>query len=210
MPPYAPPLPEHYRPLHASPLEPASFNSTRYLGQFRSPNDAHRIDYESSTNAGWVILRAWNKPTNLLDNARFARQFATQRIHFWETIMAKKLTTAKAFERVAYQGFLERPMSDVELEECDGWHAQPNEIFELIEAVTQDAYQLTISYSQERNEGTATLMDRNPKRKTGGWMLSSKGENCADALKLLLFKHFQLLQRDWDTLAGATRSTRRG
>lgn len=207
---YAPPIPIISIPPKYPTLQAAAYHSTRWIAAHGNLRPTVLIEYEASCLAAWVILRSWSHDTNLFANARFGRQFATQRIIFWEVIMAKKLQTAKTWEKVDWQGFLERPLTDAELEECDGWHVQPHEVWELIEGITTDLYQFQISYSQVTHMATATMTDRNARRPTAGWALSAKDENCAGACKALLFKHFNVLRTDWTELIGKPARGKRG
>lgn len=207
---YAPPIPIISVPPKYPTLQEAVYHSTRWIAAHRNSRPTILIEYEGAALAAWVILRSWSHDKNLFANPRFGRHFAAQRIIFWEFIMGKKLETAKAWDKVEWKGFLERPLTDVELEECDGWHAQPHEIWELIEGITTDGYQFQLSYSQVTNMGTATMTDRNNKRATAGYALSAKDENCAAACKALLYKHFSVLKADWSELVGKPVRGKRG
>lgn len=124
--------------------------------------------------------------------------------------MAGKKTTPTFASRPEYKGFLEYKLSDVELEECDGWHEKDEEIWEYVHALIENNYDVSLSYSHKSKLTTVTLKDQSPTRKTAGYYLSAQDESATAAIKLAIWKHFKVLEQDWTRLLDQPVKARRG
>lgn len=140
---------------------------------------------------------------------------------FWRTLRAfaeERATMAgrtrkqerQQNERAEWKGFLDRRLSDDELAALDESKPKPSELFGAIDDIMQDEYRFIVSYNRRTKLASVTLVDDNPERKTGGFALSSSDTDCAGALKMAVFKHMVLLERDWSTLMDQPAKSRRG
>ena len=124
--------------------------------------------------------------------------------------MAGKKPTTFSGNRPEWKGFLECTLHDDQLTAADAWKAKPAEIFEYVHALLEDGYDLSLSYQAKDKSFTVTLKDIQPGRSTAGYAISTRDGNAADALKLALWKHFNVLVRDWSSLLAAPVKPRRG
>jgi len=113
-------------------------------------------------------------------------------------------------ERAAWKGFLDRRLSDGELDEMDGWKPTPAEVFELLDGMIQDGYRLTLSYNKQTKLASVTIIDDEKKRASGGYALSNADTDGASALKMAVWKHVVLLGKLWDGLLDQPVRSRRG
>lgn len=123
---------------------------------------------------------------------------------------SKRKPTPTQTNRPEWKGFLERNLTDGELEAADAWQPKPIQIFELVHALLEDGYDLSLSYNHNFKAATATIKDVRESRATGGYALSAKDDNGAAALKLVLYKHFTVLDRDWSQLLDQPKRSKRG
>jgi len=118
-----------------------------------------------------------------------------------EKMAGKKRTPViKDTEKANWQGLLDRPLTDDELASLDEWKPKPSEVWGEVDAMLQGGLRLTLSYNKRSNAACATIIDDDAARATGGYGLSSFDGDCAAALKMAIFKHAVLLQRDWTPL----------
>lgn len=112
--------------------------------------------------------------------------------------------------RPEWKGFLERPLTEAELDALDNWKPKPAELFELVHALLEDGYNLSLSYSAKTKSATCTLKDEHPDRATAGYALSSHDTDGLSALKMAMYKHHSALERNWAPLTGTPPKARRG
>lgn len=155
-------------------------------------------------------IEHWSSSNDLLENPTFVSLWFT----FWNALeaytMAGRKATTQGYQKPEWKGFVERVLSEDELAQCDEWKPKPAEIIEAMCALSQAGYDLKISYNAAKEQGNATLVDQRAKLPTTGYALSARGTNCADALKILVYKHYHLLGGDWSTLLSQTPRTKRG
>lgn len=150
-------------------------------------------------------------PTNFFDLRDILEIFArlTNTIE-GEIVMATKSKKQPAFERAEWKGFLDVRLTDAQLEEADAWKCSPLQMLEGVHVLAMEGYKLTVSYSAQAGCSTATLMAGTQQGTASGYAVSARGENSADALKLLLFKHHFVLERDWTKLLTQPPAKKRG
>lgn len=207
----------HQYPLPDVPFRPPKdvTDPAEYLSSWLLPV-IHGKDAEDAAiiraNSFLLIQRAqsWSAPSNFFDNDKNDRLFSEWRIAFYRGACGVKTKRAQTYTSAEWKGFLERPMTEAELEEMDGWKPKPNEIWELVEAVIQDGYQIQLSRSGKTGMANCSMTDRNADRKTAGYALGTADDNGALALKAMLYKHFNILQRDWLPLVGQPVKGKRG
>jgi len=105
--------------------------------------------------------------------------------------------------------FLNYRLTEEQLQEFDSLKITPAQLVnELVTAVT-DGYRFSFSYNPEKKTANAMLADIRPNLPTCNHALSAYSDDCADAFKLLWFKHSICLERDWTPLLEQTTPTTR-
>lgn len=154
-----------------------------------------------------LYAASWYNAGDLFSSARFFPVWYKLRQEF--ATMARRKVEDQREKRATWQGFLDFKLDNEQLEEMDGWEPTPAEMWELVDRLMNDGYRLTLSYSVKLKTATCTVMDDDPKRKSGGWGLSSGDADGAHALKAALYKHFLVLEGTWDSLLDAAPSVGR-
>jgi hypothetical protein len=67
-------------------------------------------------------------------------------------------------------------------------------------AVVEGGLAFSLNWNSERETANATLMDKREASACKGYALSAFGLDVTDALKILLYKHLNLLGGDWKEL----------
>lgn len=140
---------------------------------------------------------------------------------FWRTLAVFRSERAMATkkrpnserqqnDRAEWVGFIDRRLSDDEIAALDESKPKPSELWSAIDDILSDGYRFILSYNKRTKLSSVTLVDDNPDRKTGGYALSSSDTDGAGALKMAVFKHVVLLERDWSSLLDQPAKVRRG
>lgn len=112
--------------------------------------------------------------------------------------------------RPEWKGFLDRRLAPDELEVLDQSKPKPSELWAAVDDIIQDGYRFMLSYNRQTKLASVTLSDDNSERKTAGYALSSSDVDGASALKMAVYKHMVLLERDWSGLIEQAPRARRG
>lgn len=143
------------------------------------------------------------------------------RYPFWRTFIAFAEVRSKMAgktrkpetrddDRPEWKGFLDRRLTPEELEVLDASKPKPTELWAAVDDIIQDGYRFMLSYNKQTKLASVTLTDNDSTRKTAGYALSSSDSDGASALKMAVFKHVVLLERDWSALIEQTPRARRG
>lgn len=155
-------------------------------------------------------LARYHSPDDFLTKSKQARLHG----HFTETYrelygMAKKPTRTN-FDRAEWKGFLERRLTDSELEAFDSEELDPAEILVSLDKLAGDGLEFKLSYSGKLKAYTATMIDQRHGSKTAGYALSAADEVGLKALAMLLYKYLVVLDGELSSLLDAERPARRG
>lgn len=194
------------------------------------PSSARKFTMEVSLLAGkgrlgindneWYLLLAADvlltratshrEKSDLFTIASFWRSLNVYRSE--RAIMAKRKVQQERSQndRAEWIGFLDRRLSDDELAALDESKPKPTELWAAIDDIIAAGYRFILSYNKRTKLASVTLIDDNPERKTGGYALSSSDTDGAGALKMAVFKHVVLLERDWSSLLDQPAKVRRG
>lgn len=125
--------------------------------------------------------------------------------------MARRTVKNERDARAKWQGFLDFRLSESQLDGLDEWQPAVAEIWECVDTLMENRYRVTLSYSDTYHTATCSIIDDDPKRKAGGWALASSDVDAAGALKAAIYKHFTVLEGNWETLLDMPNTTgRRG
>jgi len=145
-----------------------------------------------------MVAVSWYQPRSVFTSYKFSYRFARMQLELGK--MARKTTQQKKVARAKWQGFIDYRLTEDQLMELDEWNPTPAEIWEQTDRLMEANYRVTLSYNTGTKTATATLIDDDPERKSGGWALASSDSNGALALKAALYKHFLVLQGSWENL----------
>lgn len=159
-----------------------------------------------------LLIRAtsYRQPEDLFTRPRFWSDLLEFLALNEGATMARSKVQRSQADRAEWKGFLDRRLSDEELEELDNWKPKPIEVFAIVDEMMAADFRMTLSYSKRTGLASCTVIDDDPKRKTAGYALSTADENCAAALKAAVFKHAIVLKSDWSVLVEQPPKARRG
>lgn len=133
------------------------------------------------------------------------------------TMAKKSFSRTPAIDKAKFEGFVERKLTDEELEALDGWDVPAMELFSYVDQLLTGGIKVSLSYNPNTKLATCSLMDERKKLDNGepnpaaGRMLSTGDTNSALALKAAVYKHFHALEMDWSPLIAApSQGGRRG
>lgn len=156
------------------------------------------------------LLSTYSSPDNFFEK-RKTSQTLTRFYRTYEGIyMPKKPTNTRSTERPEWKGFLERRLSDAELDAFDNEVTTDEDILAATVELTYAGYDVKLSYSGRLQAYTCTLVDQDGSRKTAGYALSAQDTTGREALRMALYKHFVVLNQDWNILLGGSPTIRRG
>lgn len=156
------------------------------------------------------LLASYTSPDNFLEKSKQAKlhgEFITKLRNTYNMPRKQVVTNNNAPE---WKGFLERKLTEAELDDFDKQKVKAEELLTALDALAEDGYQFKLSYSGKLKAYTATMVDQNSARKTAGYALSAADGTGIKALAMVMYKHLEVLERDWTILLSADRPARRG
>lgn len=114
-------------------------------------------------------------------------------------VMAKKATGQSQFNKPAYEAvkWVNRMLTEEEKERHDAAKLDPTKTFKGVLAVALQGYNIALKWDGYSNCYQATLIPFNTASGNYGFGLSARAADPHRALSLLLFKHYEVLQEDW-------------
>lgn len=195
--------------LDANPL--AVERLTRPLpGYERIWTDAMRRDLTTLANRWSGLLSSYYSPDNFLEKAKQGKVHGEFMTRFRELYNMPRKQAPRNFDRVEWKGFLERRLTDAELEAFDNEILNPAEILVSIDKLAGEGFQFKLSYSGMLRAYTATMIDQRQGSRTVGYALSAADDSGLKALGMLLYKFLVVLDGDIEQLLDAERPARRG
>lgn len=193
------------------PRPPAPLTYSTRLSRLKLPREQKQALHEATIAAEDLYRAAtsWYHSSNFFDAYLTIKRMYRLREKFTMATRTKK-TNQTTYNRPDWKGFLERPMTEEELAHADEWKPKPLEIFELVHSLVEDGYDVSLSYNHNFKASTATIKDVRESRATGGYALSAKDDTAPMALKLVLYKHYTLLNKDWSQLLDQPKRSKRG
>jgi len=116
----------------------------------------------------------------------------------------------KERERNEWMGFLDCRLSEEQLDMLDQQKPKPAEIWAAVDEMIVDEYRFTLSYNKNLKLASVTVIDDSRTRKTAGYALSSADSDGALALKMAVYKHYVVLEKNWEPLLSVEPKVRRG
>lgn len=169
-----------------------------------------RASLEDDAKSLTAAVTSWKHSTNFFASYRGIQLLMDYRKRWEKLLMPGKRQTAPINSRPEWKGFLEATLNDDQIADADKWTPKPAEIWELVHGLLEGGYDLSLSYQARERTVTVTLKDTKPDRATAGYAISTRDTNAPTALKLALWKHYNVLIRDWTPLLSTPVKPRRG
>lgn len=155
-------------------------------------------------------ITSWRERTDAFLSRRIYHSLQLIREDYAKMAGRKRKDAIPDDSRAAWKGFLDRRLTDGELEELDNWKPKPADIFAAVDDMIQNGYRFTLSYNKQTKLASCTIIDDNNTRASGGYALSNADTDGAMALKMAVYKHVTLLSKDWSQLLDQPVRSRRG
>lgn len=156
------------------------------------------------------LLQSYSSPDNFMEKRKTSQTLTRFYVAYERVFMPKKPTANRTNERPEWKGFLERRLTDAELEAFDNEVTTDEDILAATVEITYAGYDVKLSYSERLTAYTCTLVDQDANRKTAGYALSAQDTTGREALRMALYKHFVILEQNWSSLLGGSPTVRRG
>lgn len=150
------------------------------------------------------------EPTDMFSQYQFASRLVLLGQEFDAMAARKSKSPRGASERNEWQGFLECRLTEEQLAELDNQKPKPAEIWAAVDEMILSDYRFTLSYNKNLKLASVTVIDDSKERKTGGYALSSADSDGALALKMAVYKHYVVLDKNWEQLLSVEPKVRRG
>lgn len=108
-----------------------------------------------------------------------------------------------------WRGFKDVKLSDAQKAGFEAWDVQDNELYELLATIVQGGYKFSCVYNTSNDTFIATLTGGQGSGAADGYSMSAFAPDWYNALRVLVFKHVEILGGDWTT-AGGDESSRWG
>lgn len=79
------------------------------------------------------------------------------------------------------------------------WDVKFETTMDCVDKLIQDGYKISISQDKFHDCTGVFMTIADSENPNHGWCLSARGPNYLQALKVLVYKHFTILQENWDT-----------
>lgn len=146
-------------------------------------------------------LRSYRQRTNGMGNTKFTTTLMMFHITLQELVMsAKKPTKPITTNTPGNLTFLNMRLTDEQLAEFDALKITPAQILNELNSALLSGFRFSFSYNPDKKTANAMLTDTRPESATHLHALSAYSDDCADALKLLMYKHSAILSHDWSSL----------
>jgi len=190
--------------------------SIQISGRSRTSTEDLQLDmweWQASIEADVLLVLAASHRTaqDLFTRIRFSDCFlGYQNIRTHMSGKTRTNNKQSTNELPEWKGFLDRKLDDTELALLDDWKPNAKQVWDLVDALITSGFRLTLSYNSKTRLASVTQIDNREKSSTAGYALSSADTDGALALKLALFKHFEILKEDWSSISDSAPRARRG
>lgn len=134
--------------------------------------------------------------------ATFWKRYLQAESYYLEMLGMTRKTSTPVRETTGSLTFLNLRLTEEQLADADSQNWKATQMMAALEKALQAGLSLSFSYNTERKSANAFFADRRPNVATSNYALGAFSDDCGDALRLLLYKHFVVLSEDWSNLLG--------
>lgn len=148
-----------------------------------------------------LVYKAWFAEA-LWGNQEGAKRFFFEYVSFEiykRMTMAKKAAGQAQYQKPEYTQvkWVNRQLSSDEKEQHDSGNSTPQKTFKDLLALALGGYNISLKWDNYSKCYQATLIPFNEASPNYGFGLSARAAEPYRAISLLLFKHYEVLQEDW-------------
>lgn len=172
------------------------------------------VDARASSGILHAYLASYRQRENVAIKPRFWKlylQFVDALGRIYNVPTKRNIRREQAENPIGQLTFLSLRLTEEQFAALDETKVTSAQLMTSLAAVVEGGLGFSLNYNADKETANATLMDKRDDSPAKGYALSAFGEDVPDALKILLYKHFNILGGDWSTLIGAKgNSTKRG
>lgn len=122
--------------------------------------------------------------------------------------MAKRAAKVPAAlsEKAQWVGFANVRLDEEQREAYAAWDITPAEVWEKFTEMLSTGYKITVSHQPKKNSFTCAATCENAADPNAGMTMSSYAGTWGDAVKVMLFKHFEVTKGTWGAVEARTSS----
>lgn len=169
-------------------------------------------DARASSQLLWLYMYSYRQRENIATKVKFWKlylQFVDALGRLYNVPTRKNPHREESAQALGQLTFLNLRLTEEQISEMDNAKVTPAQLVTSLAAVIEGGLAFSLNWNSERETANATFMDKREDSDCKGYALSAFGRDVPDALKILLFKHLNLLGGDWRELIGKPQSTNR-
>jgi len=169
-------------------------------------------DARASAYILYNYLASYRQPENVVLKVKFWKlylQFVDALGRIYNVPTRKNTKREEPSQTFGQLTFLNLRLNEEQMTEMDNLKTTPTQLMTNLAAVIEGGLAFSLNWNKERETANATFMDKREDSPCQGYALSAFGVDVPDALKILLYKHLNLLAGDWVDLIGKPQNTNR-
>ena len=96
-----------------------------------------------------------------------------------------------------FKGYVQHNLKREEKDAYDAWEVSEEWLWEHVEVMVDNLYKISVSYDKYNSTYQCSATANGVVDGNSGWVLVARAPDCYNAMRLLLFKHFILMESDW-------------
>jgi len=199
----------NYLPLHPMVFQADWERSENWTDKSFRPFVA---DARASAHLFYLYMYSYRQRDNIALKTKFWKlylQFVDALGRIYNVPTRKNPRREEPSQTFGQLTFLNLRLSEEQMLEMDGTKVTPAQLVTSLAAVIEGGLAFSLNWNSERETANATFMDKREDSDCKGYALSAFGTDVPDALKILLFKHLNVLAGDWRELIGKPQSVNR-
>lgn len=174
-----------------------------------SPTSLAKEDFALLSVKFLNYLRSYRQPVNGWTSPKALTYHTLLTNLFYEVIyMTTKPRTPNRPKGQPELEFLDVTLSDADFEALDTAKISASQLVANLVAAVESGFRFSYSYKPETKKANAMFTDTRVGSPTKDKAVSAFSDNCADAMRILLYKHVVVLEGDWSRVNQTQRPRR--
>nr|CRY96412.1 hypothetical protein [uncultured prokaryote] len=160
--------------------------------------ELHSLAFQLSLGDGYFWEASGGIESGHQRAAKVEKLFGDVYYAVWGITLAKE----KKQTQVQWRGFKDVKLTGEQRDAYESWDAQDADVYELLASAVVAGYKFTVSYNSGNDTYSATFTGQGEAPASArGYSLSAFAPSWYDACRTLAFKHFYVLDGDWEKIA---------
>ena len=123
----------------------------------------------------------------------------------WKKKGAKNASERSNARRFNDAQFIQYELDKASQSACKAWEVTSDALVDAIDRLADDGYRVTVKWDTYSASFMCSLQQIHDDGRNKGYILTGRGSTGCKALKQVLFKHYTVMQEDWQEFAGFDR-----